>query len=399
MTSKRNDVIDEARALNHLMDLLRVPGLSRQERKVARAVSRKLRDAGCKAGWISYDDARLRVEGELEVGNLIVQLPGTVPGPRLLFIGHLDTVPLCRGAVPVRRGNRIVSAGNTGLGADNRTAVACLVTLAETLLSGDIPHPPITLLFAVAEEIGLHGSKAVRKSDLGNPKMGFNIDSGPPADYITAALGAYRWTADIQGISSHAGVHPEDGISAILIAARAIRDIGHSGYFGKVQKGRNRGTSNVGMIEGGEASNQVTDKVRVTGECRSHDPEFLEAILKVYRDAFEHAAASVKNSASKAGRVKFKAHKDYDAFALDRQDPVVKYAIQVAKKIGMKPTCRDVNGGLDANALNRKGIPTITFGAGQHSPHTVEEHVDIQEYLDGCRLAVELARSTGVRSV
>ena len=81
MTSKRNDVIDEARALNHLMDLLRVPGLSRQERKVARAVSRKLRDAGCKAGWISYDDARLRVEGELEVGNLIVQLPGTAPGP------------------------------------------------------------------------------------------------------------------------------------------------------------------------------------------------------------------------------------------------------------------------------------------------------------------------------
>jgi tripeptide aminopeptidase len=148
------------------------------------------------------------------------------------------------------------------------------------------------------------------------------------------------------------------------------------------------------MIEGGEASNQVTDKVRVTGECRSHDPEFLEAILKVYRDAFERAAASVKNSAGKKGRVKFKAKKDYDAFALDRQDPVVRYAFRAAKGIGLKPTSTDVNGGLDANALNRKGIPTITFGAGQHSPHTVEEHVDIREYLDGCRLAVALAVGT-----
>ena len=99
----------------------------------------------------------------------------------------------------------------------------------------------------------------------------------------------------------------------------------------------------------------------------------------------------MKNSAGKEGQVKFKAQKDYEAFALDRKDPVVTYAYRAAKMIGLKPTCNDVNGGLDANALNRKGIPTITFGAGQHSPHTVEEYVDIQEYFDGCRLAVALA--------
>ena len=49
--------------------------------------------------------------GDYEVGNLIIQLPGTVKGDRRLLMGHMDTVPLCRGAVPVRKGARIVSKG------------------------------------------------------------------------------------------------------------------------------------------------------------------------------------------------------------------------------------------------------------------------------------------------
>src|SRR5438034_4221845 len=40
--------------------------------------------------------------------NLIVKLPGTRPGPRLLFMTHLDTVPLCAGAEPAQKGNRVI---------------------------------------------------------------------------------------------------------------------------------------------------------------------------------------------------------------------------------------------------------------------------------------------------
>ena len=49
------------------------------------------------------------------------------------------------------------------------------------------------------------------------------------------------------------------------------------------------------------------------------------------------------------------------------------------------------NGGLDANWLNSKGIPTVTLGAGQHNAHTLKEYVDIGEYLLGCKLALALA--------
>jgi len=51
------------------------------------------------------------------------------------------------------------------------------------------------------------------------------------------------------------------------------------------------------------------------------------------------------------------------------------------------------DGGLDANHLTARGVPTVTLGAGQHSPHTVDEYVVVEEYLDGCRLAVAVATS------
>lgn len=387
----RTDSVDEKRAIAHLMDLLAIEGLSGREGRVAEAVKKKLRAAGCKASWMTHDQANRRIPGDYEIGNLIVELPGTTAGDRLLFMGHMDTVPLCRGAQPVRRGGRIVAKGKTGLGADNRTAVACLVTLAETLLKRGLPHPPITLLFTVGEEVGLWGARFVRLADLGKPSMGFNIDGGKPAELALGALGADRWRAHVHGVSAHAGCHPDHGVSAALIASRAVADVAARGYFGKIVQGKRRGTSNVGSIRGGEASNQVTDYVLVTGESRSHDPKFVGRITETYRKAFERAARGVKNHKKKTGKVRFEAQTDYAPFRIPDDAPVARHAVAAAKSLRMKPELVSVDGGLDANYMNAKGLPTVTFGAGQHSPHTVDEYADVKEYIGGCRLAVALA--------
>jgi tripeptide aminopeptidase len=387
-------MINRQNALKHLMDLLKIEGLSGREGNVAAAIREKLMAAGCRQAWIKHDRSHKKISGEFDVGNLIVKLPGTIRDDRRLFMGHMDTVPLCRGAVPAKRGNRIVSKDQTALGADNRTAVACMVSVIETIVKKDLPRPPLTFLFTIAEEIGLLGAKCVDVNDLGNPAMGFNIDSGDPNHMMIAAIGADRWEVDVLGISAHAGVHPEDGISAAAITALAIADVVKRGYFGKVVKGRKRGTSNVGSMEGGEASNQVTDLVRITGESRSHDNAFLKEITSAYKTAFQKAAKQVKNKAGKTGRIRFKSEKDYDAFKMDRKSPAVKHAVKVAEVLGLKPKLTSVDGGLDANYMNQKGIPTITLGAGQHHPHTVNEYVDIKEYITGCELALALATGT-----
>jgi tripeptide aminopeptidase len=377
--------------MRHLLELLAIEGLSGREKRVAEAVRQRARAAGCRPAWIRYDDAHSRIPGDFETGNLIIRLPGTVKAPRRMLSGHLDTVPLCRGAVPVRKNGRIVSKGKTGLGGDNRTAVACMVTVLETILHHELDHPPLTFLFTVGEEIGLWGARAVRLIDLGRPKLVVNNDGGSPADLAVGALGADRWEVDVIGRASHAGAHPDHGVSATLIASMAIADVAARGYFGKVRIKNRRGTSNIGIIRGGEATNQVTDQVYLKGESRSHDTRFVSEITSTYRKAFERAARKVKDNKGRCGKIRFRARTDYAPFHIDRKAPVVHLAVDAVRSLGLRPRLLSVDGGLDANHLTARGVPTVTLGAGQHRPHTVEEYVDVREYLDGCRLALELA--------
>jgi tripeptide aminopeptidase len=395
--------VDVKAADDHLMKFLSVEGVTGEEAAIAAAVSDELKKVGVPASAIRFDNANTRIPLPTQTGNLIVDLPGTRPGPRLLFATHLDTVPLCAGAKPKREGNRIVSDGTTALGGDNRTGCAVLVTLAETLLKHKLPYPPITLLFTVREESGLHGARELKAADLGGATMCFNVDGGRAAELITGAVGQQNWEVEIRGKASHAGVAPEKGISATLVAATALVEAQRGGWFGKVIKPDGSGTSNPGIFGGkdgkaaGDATNVVTDYVYVKGEARSSDEKFAAAIVAGYRDAFRKAGAMVKDAGGEIAEVKFSAEPSYPPFNMPNNEPVLVHAKRAAESIGLKPTTVFSNGGLDANWLVKHGLPTVTIGSGQYEIHTVKEYVDVAEFADGCRLAVALATLEGQR--
>ncbi len=390
--------VDFDAALTRLMRFLSVEGVTGQEKAIGQEVVKALREVGVAKSAIHFDQAPEKIALPTQTGNLIVILPGTKPGPRRLFSTHLDTVPLCAGAVPVRKGNRIVPEGATALGGDNRTGVACLVTLIATLLEKKIPHGPLTFLFTVREESGLWGARFVDVPELGNPVMGFNVDGGSAKEITIGALGADRWTVEIFGKASHAGVHPHRGISATMVASLALSDLFQNGWFGRVQRPEGEGTSNVGPFgdangrAAGQATNVVTDYVHIRGESRSHDAKFIGAITKAYQKAFQDAAKRVTNDAGKSATVKFTHQRDYFPFCLKDNSPVVKSALNAALSLGWESKTRLTNGGLDANWLTKLGIPTITFGAGQNNPHTVEEFVDLDQFRDGLEFALALAK-------
>src|SRR4051812_16462784 len=99
--------VNEEQALSRLIRFLSVEGVTGQEKGVADAVVRDLVESGVPKSDIRFDNAREKIELNCECGNLIVNLPGTRRGDRLLFSTHLDTVPICAGAEPERRGNKI----------------------------------------------------------------------------------------------------------------------------------------------------------------------------------------------------------------------------------------------------------------------------------------------------
>ncbi|HVX12252.1 MAG TPA: M20/M25/M40 family metallo-hydrolase [Pirellulales bacterium] len=374
------------------MKLMAVPGGSGDEKKVADFVVKRLRQAGAPAAAIVFDDAHLKSPLRGTIGNLVLSLPGTVRGPRRLLMAHLDTVPLCIGAKPVRKGDLVQSADpRTGLGADNRAGCAVILAAALHLLRRKIPHPPVTFLWAVQEEVGLHGARYARLSSLAKPKLAFNWDGGPAEKVTVGATGAYRIAIEVSGLASHAGGAPEHGVSAVTIAGLAIADLETHGWLGDIRKNGRHGTSNIGVIEGGAATNVVTDRVFLRAECRSHDAEFRKEILSAFEQAFERAAAAVRNASGVAGTVRIQSQLDYEAFRLSDQEPCVLAAEAAVRSTGAEPLRAVTNGGLDANWLTARGIPTVTLGCGQQSVHTTAERLDVPAFERACRIALRLA--------
>jgi tripeptide aminopeptidase len=387
-------------AVKRLMRFLAVEGVTGREARIGKELVAALKEAGVPARSIRFDDARDRIPVPTETGNLVVDLPGAgalKSAKRLLFMTHMDTVPLCAGAEPKRQGKKIVNTAKTALGGDNRTGCAVLVTLAAELMRQKPDHPPLTMLFTVREESGLWGARHVNPVHLEGVTMGFNYDGRSASDVVIGAVGADRWEVEIFGRASHAGVAPQRGISATMILAEALAAVRADGWFGKVEKNGHAGTSNVGPVGGangrpaGDATNVVTDYVLVQGESRSHDAGFCKEITAAYKAAFTKAAVDATNSEGKTGRVKFTTHTAYHPFRLKDTAPVVRRAVAAVAAQGHTPNVRLVNGGLDANYLVRHGIPTVTFGAGQNEAHTVDEWIDLTEFEVSCHLAVELA--------
>ncbi len=392
-----NDVAgpDLDEALQLAMQLMAIPGLSGDEAAVAGFITDHLREAGAAADAIRTDRAHQRTQLAGNVGNLIFKLPGKLRGPRRLLMAHMDTVPVCLGSKPVLENGFVRSADpNTGLGADDRAGAAVVLAAALAVLRHKPLHPPLTFFWPIQEEIGLHGARHAELNLLGAPKLAFNWDGGALERVTIGATGGYRMQIDVHGLASHAGVAPELGVSAAAIAGLAIAELVEGGWHGAVKKGKRTGTSNIGPIAGGVATNVVSDHVQLKAEARSHDPVFRGQIVKAYEKAFAQAAKRVSSSAGVRGKVTFDGRLDYESFRLADDEPCVLAAEAALRSEGVTPFRSVSNGGLDANWMSARGIPTVTLGCGQMNAHTTSERMDVRAFHGACRIAYRIATAT-----
>jgi tripeptide aminopeptidase len=386
--------VSEAEALDLVCQLMAIRGGSGDEGAVLRFVADRLSAEGAGSDPLKFDQANKKSPIGGAVGNGYFTLAGKPRTPRRLFAAHTDTVPICLGAKPEVRGDEVASADPaTGLGADDRAGVGVLLTTAIGLLRAgkQLTHPPLTFLFAVQEERGLYGVRHMNVGMLGKPKLAFNFDGGSPAKLIIGATGGYKGTIRVHGVPSHAGIAPEQGVSAIAIASIAIADLVAGGWHGLVEKRGKRGTSNLGLIDGGVATNVVAERVAIRYEARGHDRALRERILKEYEKAFARAVKQVRSATGKRGTVTFEGQLDYEAFELPRDEPSVVAAIEALRAEGIEPELKVSNGGLDANWLAAHGVPAVTLGCGQRNIHTTDERLDIPQYQAARRIAWRLA--------
>lgn len=378
--------------IRQVIQMMAIPGKSGEEKEIANYIRNQLIRAGADPRSIQTDTAHRRTVIKGNSGNLVFKIPGTYRAPRRMLSAHMDTVPICEGCRPVRKGMVVTSKDPaTGLGADNRAGCGVILSTAQEILKNKLPHPPLTFTWFVQEEVGLQGSRYMTQRMLGNPQLSFNWDGGSAVKMTVGATGGYRMQIIVNGIASHAGVAPQRGVSAIAITSLAIADLHRNGWHGQIHKGQNKGTSNIGVIQGGAATNVVTDRVVVRAEARSHSRRFRERIVREMERAFKRAVAQVKNDNREIGAVEIAGHLDYESFVLSKKEPCVRIARNVIQSKGEEPVFAVADGGLDANWITDHGIPAVSMGAGQLNAHMVSESLDLKQYLIACEIGLSIA--------
>jgi tripeptide aminopeptidase len=257
--------VSDERLLATFLDLVRFASPPGFEKVTAEYCEQALAEAGCRV-W--YDDSAQTTGSD--TGNLIAELPGTAPGV-LALSAHLDVVEPCHGIVPVVTDGVVHSVGATILGADDRAGLAAIIETVRRLAESAVPHPTVRVIFTVQEEIGLHGAKQLRPDDVACDLCLVLDAEGTPGGIVVGAPTHYTFAAEFTGRAAHAGVCPEQGISAIRMAASAIESM----ELGRLDA---RTTANVGSIKGGRATNVITARCDLTGECRSLDRDRVERV-------------------------------------------------------------------------------------------------------------------------
>jgi len=168
---------DRDRLTNLFLELVQLRGGTRNERAVADRIKATLDGLGLQA---REDGAGAEIGGN--TGNLIVDIPGTIPdAPGLIFMAHMDTVRSAVGAKPILQDGVVRTDGSTALGGDNRAGCTEILEMLRILKDNSVPHPPLQIIFTVGEEGGLLGSSALRREDV-HGRLGYAVDSFKPND-------------------------------------------------------------------------------------------------------------------------------------------------------------------------------------------------------------------------
>ena len=358
--------------LSLFLRLAPIDGVSHVERAIADEVTTILRAAGIN---VIEDESAPIVKGN--TGNLICFPPGfRADASAIMLEAHLDTVQPTGLLKAIVKEDRVCSDGSTILGADNRMGLSLLVDLL--LHAKEIPGPKKNFFVAltVGEETGLYGAAAL---DLSKHKISaaFVFDcSKRPGIYIRESVGLYDFTAQFVGKAAHAGVAPEEGVSAIALAASAISKI----RLGRLDP---ETTANIGKIYGGDATNIVPERVTVEGEVRSFSPDRIREELRRIEQTFH---ASVNGT----GRLVFSAYSDFEPYTHKPDAPAVVELEVAIRRAGLTPEPIRYMGGSDANKYNAKGIPAVNIGIGAQKPHSIEEFFLLEDLFKSSEIAHEL---------
>ena len=350
---------DRQRLIETLVDLIRIDSPSGEEDAIDREVSARLSGLGLAVEHDSYN-------------NVIARLGGV--GEPVLLSAHLDTVEPGRGIKPHLDGDTLRSDGTTILGGDCKAGVAIVLEALTSVVEKGGPRRAVEVAFSRHEEGGLVGVHHMDFSLL-TARTGIVFDGeGPPNRITVSAPSQNVVTAEIVGRAAHAGLEPENGLSALLVTADILTRL----PLGRIDE---ETTANVGWMEGGLKRNIVPERASLDGEFRSRSNDKLAWLEGQFRKVFEEAATRYSDA-----RISLDIRNTYQAYRVNQEHETVAMIGQALGILGLSPVLEASGGGSDANVFIERGITALPVGIGVRSFHTTWETALIPEVLQGAAM-------------
>ena len=332
-----------------------------------------------------------RVEEQTEYGNhLIATRQGSQSaGPRLLFIGHIDTV-FAAGeaarrpfALSEREGRRVA----TGPGVlDMKSGVLLAMYSLHLLIeSGKDAYQSVTFLCNSDEEIGSPSSKPLIQRLARQHDAVFVFEPGRKEHTVVSSRkGCGRYKVEVWGRSAHAGVEPHLGHNAILELANQVQKL-------QALNGTIPGvTLNVGIIRGGERTNVVPDYAYCELDVRAADQAGMRAVEQAMR-------AITEQRILEGTRISLSGDMSSQPFERNTQnEPLIAHVKAAGAELGIDIQDVGSGGASDANTASWAGVPTLDgLGTGGGLAHNPDEYIELDYLPKRIALVMGLIRRLG----
>ena len=350
---------DRQRLTETLIELIQIDSPSGEEDSIDREVSSRLSTLGLTVEHDSYNNIIGRLEGQ---------------GEPLLLSAHLDTVEPGRGIKPALEGDTLRSDGTTILGGDCKAGLAIVLEALACVAESSGPHRAVEVAFSRHEEGGLVGVRHMDFSLL-TATTGIVFDGeGPPNRITVSAPSQNVVTAEIVGRAAHAGLEPENGLSALLVTADILTRL----PLGRIDS---ETTANIGWMEGGLKRNIVPERALLDGEFRSRSNDKLAWLEGQFRKVFDEGAARYPEA-----RISLDIRNTYQAYRIGPEHATVATIGNALDRLRLSPVMDASGGGSDANVFIERGITALPVGIGVRSFHTTWETALIPEVLQGAEM-------------
>lgn len=354
-----------------------------------------------------FDLARMLVEEMKQLGIADARVDehcyvyGTIPATKgyegktsLAFIAHLDTAPDFSGenVVPqiienydggevalgtsgkvlspkvfphleALKGRTLITTdGTTLLGADDKAGIAEIMTLAEELMKGEIPHGKVCLCFTPDEEVG-SGAGLLDILALG-AEYGYTADGGPEGEIVYENFNACSADVVIHGFNIHPGDSKNKMINASLVAMELNGMLPSAETPAHTE--RYEGFFHLFSMEG------TVEEAKLHYIIRDHDSARFEA-----RQAMLLHIEKILNEKYGQGTVSVTIRQQYRNME-EKIRPcmhLIDHAKDAIREQGLEPDVSPVRGGTDGAQLSFRGLPCPNLGTGGYAFHGPYEHI------------------------